>query len=316
MSGPDDRADDPDEVTLWAGRLRSWPVPPVVEDDVADDTILSRREAPEDETFRSRDAAPDDATVISQREAPADATVVSQREAPEDETIRSRNVAPDDETVISQREEPDDATVISPPAPPATLVAHDPLDDELGTTAPRRAPTVTTPGAGSGDPGLDETIRRGPTAAPVDADTDATLRRAPAEAAGSDLDEVTRHRPSAPAPLDEATRARPAPETEDDTASGSRRRRREASAAAEPVVPGGVRDARVPEALVRESYGPRREGPARVDRAPAVRRTSAQDAAAIRPRARRGAGRVVVLVSVIVVVLVASAIGAVLLLTT
>ncbi|MDQ1112691.1 hypothetical protein QE418_002139 [Microbacterium testaceum] len=102
---------------------------------------------------------------------------------------------------------------------------------------------------------------------------------------------------------------------DDDTASGSRRRRREVAEAADgPVGEGAVRQARVPETLSRESYGARHEGPARVERARVVRAPSSEDAAAVRPRARRGAARVIVLVAVIVVVLVASAIGAALLL--
>ncbi|WJS91414.1 hypothetical protein [Microbacterium testaceum] len=314
MSGPYDRADDPEEVTLWAGRLRAWPTPPAAGDDeIVDETILSRREAPEDETARaaadvpadetviSRRSAPDDDTVRSRTDVPADETVISRRSAPDDDTIRSHVAAPDDAIVISSDGAPDDATIVSQPAPRAAPEAIGSVDDEVGTTAPRGAAAslpVASPAAPA--PGLDEATRRPPHGG----------------AGAADLDDVTRRRSSAEPGIDGATRARAVPQVDDDTASGSRRRRREAaSAASDPLVEGAVRDARVPAALARQSYGPRREGPVRVERAPAVRVPSSGDAAAVRPRARGGAARVVVLASVIVVVLVASVIGAALLLT-
>ncbi|PNW09863.1 hypothetical protein C1632_05550 [Microbacterium testaceum] len=362
MSGPYDRADDPEEVTLWAGRLRAWPTPPAAGDDeIVDETILSRREAPEDETARgaadvpadetvisrrsapdddtvrsrtdvpvdetviSRRSAPDDDTVRSRTDVPADETVISRRSAPDDDTVRSRTDVPADETVISRRSAPDDdtirshvaapddaivissdgapddATIVSQPAPRAAPEAIGSVDDEVGTTAPRGVAAslpVASPAAPA--PGLDEATRRPPHGG----------------AGAADLDDVTRRRSSAEPGIDGATRARAVPQVDDDTASGSRRRRREAaSAASDSLVEGAVRDARVPAALARQSYGPRREGPVRVERAPAVRVPSSGDAAAVRPRARGGAARVVVLASVIVVVLVASVIGAALLLT-
>ncbi|REC99875.1 hypothetical protein DEU35_0851 [Microbacterium sp. AG157] len=314
MSGPYDRADDPEEVTLWAGRLRAWPTPPAAGDDeIVDETILSRREAPEDETARgaadvpadetviSRRSAPDDDTVRSRTDVPVDETVISRRSAPDDDTVRSHVAAPDDAIVISSDGAPDDATIVSQPAPRAAPEAIGSVDDEVGTTAPRGVAAslpVASPAAPA--PGLDEATRRPPHAG----------------AGAADLDDVTRRRSSAEPGIDGATRARAVPQVDDDTASGSRRRRREAaSAASDPLVEGAVRDARVPAALARQSYGPRREGPVRVERAPAVRVPSSGDAATVRPRARAGAARVVVLASVIVVVLVASVIGAALLLT-
>lgn len=379
MSGPYDRPDDPDEVTLWSGRLRSWPTPPPVEEDdeVADETVLSRRDsedhdtdlsAPdllEDETFVSRrtpvqdpsgssvelpddetvvsrrtpvqDSSgplvelPDDVTVVSRRtpvqdssgssvELPEDVTVVSRREAPvggpsgvpaelpDDETVvsraelpaeetpRGRVDLPDDATVVSRREAPDDATRASPQNGPVLPGLAGPADDEVGTTAPRRASTRP----------------------PIEADVPDDATRSPStnELEGVVPDELTRRRSSGPDPIDEATRARPAADVDDETASGSRRRRREAGGGrTEPVLDGAVRDARVPAALARESYEPRREAPARVERVVAVRAPSAPDVGTVRPRANRGAGRVIVLVSVVAVVLVASIVGAVLLLT-
>lgn len=332
MSGPYDRPDDPDEVTLWAGRLRSWPTPaPAEDDELADETVLSRRDTPDDDTVLSAADAPEDETFVSRRtpveessasrvELPDDATVVSRREAPveelsalpvelpDDETIvsraelsagemsRSRVDLPDDATVVSHREVLDDATIASPPARSALPGRAGPADDEVGTTAPRRAATA---------PPLDAAVPDG-----------ARRSRSTSEAEDAVPDELTRRRSSDPDPLDEATRARPAADVDDETASGSRRRRREAAGGrTEPVVEGAVRDARVPDALATESYEPRREAPARVERVAAVRAPSAPDVGTVRPRANRGAGRVIVLVAVIAVVLVASIVGAVLLLT-
>ncbi|WP_295852327.1 hypothetical protein [uncultured Microbacterium sp.] len=355
MSGPYDRPDDPDEVTLWSGRLRSWPTPPPVEEDdeVADETVLSRRDsedhdtdlsAPdllEDETFVSRrtpvqdpsgssvelpddetvvsrrtpvqDSSgplvelPDDVTVVSRRtpvqdssgssvELPEDVTVVSRAELPADAASRGRVDLPDDATVVSRREAPDDATRASPQNGPVLPGLAGPADDEVGTTAPRRAST------------------RPPIEAAVP--DDATRSPSTNELEGVVPDELTRRRSSGPDPIDEATRARPAADVDDETASGSRRRRREAGGGrTEPVLDGAVRDARVPAALARESYEPRREAPARVERVVAVRAPSSTDVGTVRPRANRGAGRVIVLVSVVAVVLVASIVGAVLLLT-
>lgn len=332
MSGPYDRPDDPDEVTLWAGRLRSWPTPPPAEDDeLADETVLSRRDTPDDDTVLSAADAPEDetyvsrrtpgeessasrgeladeVTVVSRREAPVeepsasrveladDETIVSRAEVPAGEMSRSRVDLPDDATVVSRREALDDATIATPPTRPALPGRAGPADDEVGTTAPRRATTR---------PPLDVAVP-----------DEATRSRSTPEAEGVVPDELTRRRSSDPDPLDEATRARPAADVDDETASGSRRRRREAAGGrTEPAVEGAVRGARVPVALATESYGPRREAPARVDRVAAVRAPSAPDVGTVRPRANRGAGRVIVLVAVVAMVLVASIVGAVLLLT-
>lgn len=332
MSGPYDRPDDPDEVTLWAGRLRSWPTPaPAEDDELADETVLSRRDTPDDDTVRSAADVPEDetfvsrrtpgeessasrvdladeATVVSRREVPVeepsasrvdlpdDETIVSRAEVPAGEMSRSRVDLPDDATVVSHREVVDDATIASPPTRSALPGRAGPADDEVGTTAPRRAATP---------PPLDAAVP-----------DEATRSRSTPEAEGLVPDELTRRRSSDPDPLDEATRARPAADVDDETASGSRRRRREAAGGrTEPVVEGAVRDARVPDALATESYEPRRDAPARVERVAAVRAPSAPDIGTVRPRANRGAGRVIVLVAVIAVVLVASIVGAVLLLT-
>lgn len=309
MSGPYDHPDDPDEVTLWAGRLRSWPTPPPVEEDdeVADETVLSRRDSEDHDTDLSAPDLLEDETFVSRRtpvqdpsgssvELPDDETVVSRAELPAEETPRGRVDLPDDATVVSRREAPDDATRASPQNGPVLPGLAGPADDEVGATAPRRAST------------------RPPIEAAVP--DDATRSPSTNELEGVVPDELTRRRSSGPDPIDEATRARPAADVDDETASGSRRRRREAGGGrTEPVLDGAVRDARVPAALARESYEPRREAPARVERVVAVRAPSAPDVGTVRPRANRGAGRVIVLVSVVAVVLVASIVGAVLLLT-
>ena len=194
MSGPYDRPDDPDEVTLWAGRLRSWPTPaPAEDDELADETVLSRRDTPDDDTVRSAADVPEDETFVSRRtpgeessasrvdladeatvvlrreatveessasrvELPDDATVVSRREAPVEELSALPVELPDDETIVSRaelsvedvarslgishREVLDDATIASPPARSALPGRAGPADDEVGTTAPRRAATA------------------------------------------------------------------------------------------------------------------------------------------------------------------------------
>lgn len=125
MSGPYDRPDDPDEVTLWAGRLRSWPANPPAEADDAD---------VDDATVRSGDDEPDDATVIARRETPVD--------------------EPDDATVVAHRAVPaaelDDDTVRRPPADEPTRrrgdVAPPPLDDDTEPgSRTRRPPALVEP---------------------------------------------------------------------------------------------------------------------------------------------------------------------------
>ncbi|WP_371360319.1 hypothetical protein, partial [Salmonella sp. E404] len=73
----------PDDVTLWAGRLRAWPTPPAAapgtgEEEVDEDTAISARPVADD-TVRVRRPAPADDTVHVPRRAsvpaPADDTV-------------------------------------------------------------------------------------------------------------------------------------------------------------------------------------------------------------------------------------------------
>lgn len=83
MSGPDDVPDDPDDVTLWAGRLRPWPArtpedtQPDAAADVDDDTAVSPRGGSADEARR--------ASLLSATapvEEPADETVPTRRRSP------------------------------------------------------------------------------------------------------------------------------------------------------------------------------------------------------------------------------------------
>lgn len=314
MSGPGDRPDDPDEVTLWAGRLRGWaahnaPSTARSDDDGVDDATLrpgtdrardvaaaGPEDLPVDElddaTLRSpsRDTVhePDDATVVARPRGPVD--------EPDDATVlsptRDTGHEPDDATILARprgpEDEPDDATVVSRPAPGdeptiAVAPARAPLDELDETTRPRVA---VTPRAEAVD---DDTVRR---EAPDDSgDTRAGTRRArrsaaAAAAAGANAD----------ADADVVAPGRPSP-------SGSR-------------LPEATRDARVPVALEREIYRPRADAPVRVERsAPRPSAPPHRDAAAVRPRTtRRAAWRALLVGVAVVVVLAAVAVAAIVLL--
>ncbi|MBD8207639.1 hypothetical protein IFU08_03345 [Microbacterium sp. CFBP 8790] len=352
MSGPYDRPDDPDEVTLWSGRLRPWPAAPVPEGDL------------DDETVRSGGADLDDDTVVSGRFA-------------HDDTVRSARPEVDDDTVVSR------SVRIDPGAAPTDV---DPVDaddpaDAWTTTAPRR-PLASildvdevTRRRPAPVPDVDEVTRRRPASVP---EVDEVTRRRPAP--GPDVDEVTRRRPApaatpAPTPdVDEATRRRhvapdldlddttapgvrarsaipdavspttpPAPDLDDQTASGARRRAaraadgaaggaaapdraapdREAPARTSPAriaadreVPGTVRAAHIPIAGEQQAYAPRTGEPVRVERRPSASavRSEADVPASRRRTGRRGALRALILAGVIVVLLGVAVAAAVLLL--
>lgn len=160
MSGPFDVPDDPDDVTLWAGRLRAWPTPPVESaatddpDDVDDDTAVSPRNAPADDTVRVLRDAPADDTVRVPRPQP----VPHAPEVVDDETVR---VAPPassrgpvesgivDETTIPGRRRgvaPDDEASTDPDDEASTG------DTAAGTRRARSRPRVEEPEIPSGDP--------------------------------------------------------------------------------------------------------------------------------------------------------------------
>lgn len=152
MSGPFDRADDPDEVTLWSGRLRPWPAAPVSDVD--------------DETARTGETDLDDDTVVS-------------RHHPDDVTVRSARHEIDDDTVVSRSasDAPHPAPWHPAPAPFEPMDAAD-AADELTTTAPRRRPVPA--------PDVDEVTRRRPAPTP---EVDDVTRRRPAPA--PEVDDTT-----------------------------------------------------------------------------------------------------------------------------
>ncbi|PZO55739.1 MAG: hypothetical protein DI639_17815 [Leifsonia xyli] len=163
MSGPFDVPDDPDDVTLWAGRLRAWPTPPVESaatddpDDVDDDTAISPRNAPADDTVRVARNAPADDTVRVARDAPADDTVRVARDAPADDTVR----VPRPQPVPPAPEVVDDETVrVSPPASSRGPVENGIVDE---TTIPGRRRGVAPEDEASTDP--DDEASTGDTAA-------------------------------------------------------------------------------------------------------------------------------------------------------
>lgn len=283
MSGPYDRPDDPDEVTLWSGRLRPWPAAPVPEGDV------------DDETVRSGGTDLDDDTVVSGRLAHDD-TVRSARPEVDDDTLRSAPALPDDDTVVSR------SARVDPGAAASDVDSSDADDpaDAFTTTAPRR-PLASIPDVdevtrrrAAPVPDVDEVTRRRPASVP---DVDEVTRRRPAPA--PDVDEVTRRRPApaatpAPTPdVDEATRRRhvapdldlddttapgarvrsatpdaaspttpPAPDLDDQTASGARRR---AARAADGAVLGAAApDREAPARIAPDRVAPDREVPGTV----------------------------------------------------
>ncbi len=159
MSGPFDVPDDPDDVTLWAGRLRAWPNPPAESaatrdsDDVDDDTAISSRNAPADDTVRVARDAPADDTVRVSRPQP----VPPAPEVVDDETVRVSTPASSrgavesgtvDETIPGQRRgvAPDDAASTDPDDEASTD------DTAAGTRRARSRPRVDEPEIPSGDP--------------------------------------------------------------------------------------------------------------------------------------------------------------------
>ncbi|MBD8478137.1 hypothetical protein [Microbacterium sp. CFBP 8794] len=354
MSGPYDRPDDPDEVTLWSGRLRPWPAAPVPEGDL------------DDETVRSGGTDLDDDTVVSGRLAHDD-TVRSARPEVDDDTLRSAPALPDDDTVVSR------SARIDPGAAASDVDSSDADDpaDAFTTTAPRR-PLASIPDVDevtrrraapvpdvdevtrrrpASVPDVDEVTRRRPAPAP---DVGEVTRRRPAPAATPDVDEATRRRHVAPDPdLDDTTapgaRARsatpdaaspttpPAPDLDDQTASGVRRRAaraadgavggaaapdREAPARTSPAriapdreVPGTVRAAHIPIAGEQQAYAPRTGEPVRVERRPSASAVRSEtDVPASRRRTGRRGALRALILAGVIVVLLGVAVAAAVLL--
>jgi len=184
VSGPFDVPDDPDDVTLWAGRLRAWPTPPADSTDTADahdvddDTAISARNAPADDTIRVARDAPADDTIRVPRPAvdepvrePHEQPVPAAPEVVDDETVR---VAPRpsprgpvesgivDETTIPGRRRgsapaeaaPDDEASPAPDAEASTNPDDEAStgDTAAGTRRARSRPRVDEPEIPSGDP--------------------------------------------------------------------------------------------------------------------------------------------------------------------
>jgi hypothetical protein len=130
VSGPYDVPDDPDDVTLWAGRLRAWPTPAAAAPGSGDDedTAISARPVADDTVRVSRPVPPDDTMRVDRPApvpAPADDTVRVDRPAPADDTVQVRRATPT----------PADDTVRGPRERPAPESAASLLDE---TTAPGR----------------------------------------------------------------------------------------------------------------------------------------------------------------------------------
>ncbi len=293
--------DDPDEVTLWAGRLRAWPTTPAgrtaegetvrsrrrsageagtraVDDDI-DDTIRSGRVA-----GRGADVAPpstgDTARAGRVAEGSADADTASA-----DDTVVRAGSASD--SAGSARSSADDVAHSGRAEAPSAGFSRESADDTGGmpsdgvdeTTGPsrarraRRGGDVSVRPRGTADGGR----RRMPgDLVPQEPSTTEPVARTPRstpEAAVPVAD---------PAPVDDVTEGLP--------------HRRVGTAGAETVEKAaGERGAHVPVVLSREGYAPRREGPVRVPRTAAPRVPATDDAAAVRPRRAGGRARLLAL---------------------
>ncbi|MFG6280937.1 hypothetical protein [Microbacterium sp. S16(2024)] len=169
MSGPYDVPDDPDDVTLWAGRLRPWPArpDPAVDDgdEIDEDTAVSLRSARAEDTVRVVREEPSDATVRIVRDEPSDETARARggegaaAATPDesfDDTIRgSREATPRDDpppaleetTAVGRRRR--GAATSPEPEPPSDAPTG---DTAAGTRRSRSRERVTTDALPSADP--------------------------------------------------------------------------------------------------------------------------------------------------------------------
>ena len=308
MSGPYDRPDDPEDVTLWAGRLRPWPASPVSSpagddeepDGDADATVIARRGVGRRGTEGTGGAVDDEAALED--------TVIVSRDRADESAV--------DDTVIVPRERGDDTVVVRRDRPVDRIVAEiDEGDDRPSTvsvpplgeddTAPgRRAPhdeTVPSPRkrSSSGDPGAD-----------TDTERDTTVRSPRAGGRAERPEQIVDDTTTA------AQRATGLAESLPATAPGRRRAPRDESdrdgsagaAAGTGTAPRGdarARAARIPGTDIPEAYGPRGDAAVRVQRtAPAPRGEPEHDAALVRAKApRRGAAAPLIIGGTTVVVL-------------
>jgi len=321
VSGPYDRADDPEDVTLWAGRLRPWPVSPAPSptgddegpDGDGDATVIARRGG-----GRHGAEGTDDAV-----DGPAlEDTVIVPRERADESAV--------DDTVIVPRERGDDTVVVrrdravaregaeidagGHSASPASVPAA--VDDD---TAPgRRAPhdeTVPSPRrrSSSADPAAD-------TAAELDMTVRSARAGGRAEPPEQIVDDTTTAarratRLAEPFPATAPGRRR-APRDGSDRVESAEAAAPDAGADAAPRADARTRAARVPGTDVPEAYGPRGDAAVRVPRTvPAPRGEPERDAALVRAKTpRRGAAVPLVIGGSTVVVVLAGALAAVLLL--
>ncbi len=173
MSGPYDVPDEPDDVTLWAGRLRAWPTPPTGATDAADDEI------DDDTAVSPRQVAAD--TVRVERPVLSDETVRGERPVLSDQTVRVERPVLSDQTVRVERPSPRAAPAHRPSTPPD----GEPADETISVERRRPRPSVdvpvpddtTAPARARGVGTLDESPADAPDETPT-SDTAAGTRRA------------------------------------------------------------------------------------------------------------------------------------------
>jgi hypothetical protein len=121
--------DDPDDVTLWAGRLRPWPAPEQAQPEEADDATRLVRRRGAAQPLSSENASP--AASEDQDEGADDATRIVRRQHPD------------------ARSEVDDATALAGRRRPAAVAQPDVADDVDDATAlaGRRGPVAAAPAA-------------------------------------------------------------------------------------------------------------------------------------------------------------------------
>ncbi|MCJ1706328.1 hypothetical protein [Microbacterium sp. VKM Ac-2923] len=295
MSGPHGGADDPDDVTLWAGRLRPWPVSPVVD-------------GVDDETVRSRRATPGDHGTVSPR------TV-----EPEGDARCERSAGEAGRDVDSPGTVDTDGRTFSPvrPAHPAAGDVASPGAVEPDERTFPRARTANPSGrdlhpsvAVESD---DDTLRSRPGGAAVgdigssgvvDPDEQTSPRSRPADPTASDV-----RAPGLVESGEETLRS-----VSGDAETGARPR---SGGAPRPLIAGDPppgRDAHAPVALHRESYSPRLDASVRVPRTAAGRMVPTGDSASRRPRRPPHWRRLILLATAMVAIVTLAAVGVILLL--
>jgi hypothetical protein len=311
----DDLPDDLDEVTLWAGRLRAWPLAPP-EDAEGDETVRSlRRAAVGDDRAHATDVESDETVRSEQRAGVAEDPA---RAADTDETARFRETAtvdagPSRGHGVDPAVLPDEDTAPSRAGRSRAEAHRVAVDDRTAHSRPAasagrlgRVGGVSLPEAPAAD---DSAVPAFAAVFPVDDGiaTDATA----GEDTGPDAPATAGEDTGADAPAGDGV----ATVDDDGTAAVARRRNRAASRpAATDMAPVTIREARAPAALHRETYGPRLDAPVRVARNAAVSAPRVPETVAARPRRSREGARFVILAAAIVVVVALASVGVILLL--